>query len=345
MDSFFRCTPRQARRLILQILQAGLVPYIQSSPGMGKSSIIRSICEDMGWVMIDHRLSTSDPTDLTGLPFFVDGQAKFMPFTELFPIEGMEIPEGMNGWLIFLDEFNSAPRSVQAAAYKVILDRMVGQHRLHENVLLAAAGNLSTDKAIVNPLSTAMQSRLVHLEMRVDFEEWREDVAIKENYDSRIIAFLSQYPSKLMDFDPEHHDKTFCCPRTWEFVNKLIKGRELDEDSTILLAGTITSGVATEFVQFCKVYKDMIPLQEILQNPEGCRLPSDISLKWATITHLTEHIKEENFEAISTYVNRFTMDFQILFYRSIMIRNPDLRSHPQFGKAMGKLTQYLHSTA
>ncbi len=29
--------------------------------------------------------------------------------------------------------------------------------------------------------------------------------------------------NKLMDFDPEHEDKTFCCPRTWEFVNNIIK--------------------------------------------------------------------------------------------------------------------------
>ena len=58
-----------------------------------------------------------------------------------------------------------------------------------------------------------MQSRLIHFVMEVSFTEWLEDVAIKEGYDSRLIAFLSMYPKYLMDFRPDHQEKTFCCPR------------------------------------------------------------------------------------------------------------------------------------
>jgi hypothetical protein len=148
----------------------------------------------------------------------------------------------MDGWLLFLDEANAAPRSVQASAYKLVLDRMVGQHSLHDHVAISMAGNLATDRAIVQPLSTAMQSRVVHIELQADFEEWLEDVAFKEGYDERIIAFLSQWPGKLMDFKADHHDKTFCCPRTWEFVNRLIQGRQELDSIQSLLGGTITSG-------------------------------------------------------------------------------------------------------
>lgn len=338
----YRCTPRQIRKYACQVLEAGLVPYVQSSPGMGKSSIMRSIADEFGLVMIDHRLSTSAPEDLSGLPTFdARGMAKFAPFADLFPLKDTAVPRGKHGWMLFLDEFNAASKSVAAAAYKLILDRMVGQHSLHQNVVMTAAGNLSTDRAITNPLSTAMQSRLVHLEMEISFEEWLYDVALPQNYDSRIIAFLSQYNSKLMDFRPEHQEKTFCCPRTWEFTNRLIKGKEVSDHSAPLLAGTITSGVAVEFVQFTKVYNEMISLRDILGDPEHCRLPGDTSLKWVTIAHMMEKVDQANFGDLCTYANRFTLDFRILFYRSTLIRNPDLRQHPSFAKAMSELARYL----
>lgn len=345
----YRCTPRQVRTFVIDCLMAGLVPFVQSSPGMGKSSIMRSIAQEQNLFLIDHRLSTSAPEDLSGLPHFTeDGKARFSPFADLFPIEGTELPinketgKPYDGWMLFLDEFNSASKSVQAAAYKLILDRMVGQHKLHERVVITTAGNLSTDRAIVNPISTAMQSRVVHLEMQISFEEWLYDVALKENYDSRIIAYLSQYNSKLMDFRPDHQDKTFCCPRTWEFVNRLIQGRNVPDSMAPLLSGTITSGTAVEFIQFTKVFQHMVTVSEIVKDPEGTKIPSDNSTKWAVITHMMEKVDEKNLDALSIYANRFSVDFRILFYRSLLIRHPKLRQHKAFIGAMAELSRYLH---
>lgn len=348
MTDLYRCTPRQVRKFIIDCLSAGLVPFVQSSPGMGKSSIMRSIAEEQRLKLIDHRLSTSAPEDLSGLPRFnAQGLAEFAPFADLFPLEGAALPKDeqgreMEGWMLFLDEFNSASKSVQAASYKLILDRMTGQHKLHERCVISAAGNLSTDRAIVNTISTAMQSRVVHLEMEINFQEWLEDVALKQNYDSRIIAFLSQFPSKLMDFRPDHQEKTFCCPRTWEFVNRLIQGREVTDDMALLLSGTITSGTAVDFVQFTKVFKNMVTIKEILADPANCPVPNDASSKWAVISHMMEKVDDQNFDGLSDYANRFSTDFQILFYRSTLVRHPQLRTHRAFARAMSSLARYLN---
>ena len=64
IDSLTVCNTRQARNFIIRALQAGNVPFLTSSPGMGKSAIIRSIAEEFGMKLIDHRLSTSAPEDL-----------------------------------------------------------------------------------------------------------------------------------------------------------------------------------------------------------------------------------------------------------------------------------------
>ena len=68
---------------------------------------VKSIADEYGMELLDIRLSTCAPEDLTGLPMFENGVAKFQPF-DMFPLQSTPVPEGKNGWIIFLDEFNSA---------------------------------------------------------------------------------------------------------------------------------------------------------------------------------------------------------------------------------------------
>ncbi len=346
---------RQAAKLIEVAAFAGLVPQMNASPGVGKSSLAKQFAKKHNLLLIDVRLSTCAPEDLNGLPHFDEnGKAVFKPFN-LFPLaqdypEGKKLPinpetgNPYNGWLLFLDEFKSAPKSVIAAAYKLVLDRQVGLHDLHDRVVIMTASNLSTDRAIVNDPGTAMQSRLLHLVMEVNATEWMEDVAIAGKWDSRIISFLSQYPSHLMNFDPKHSDLTFCCPRTWEFVNKILKTYKGNlDDIQPLLAGTITSLVATEFVEYCRIFKDIVKVSEILQDPATCRIPTDLSLQWATITSMAEHLTVKNFKDFAIYADRFTMPMRVVFYRTCLVRVPEIVDTPFYGKAMDILAEYLNS--
>lgn len=342
MTTISTCTPRQAKSFIIEIIEAGLVPFVQSSPGIGKSSIFKEVASYFNLHLIDHRLSTSAPEDMSGLPRFNSkGHAEFAPFSDLFPTEDMPIPKGKDGFLIFLDEFNSASKAVQAASYKLILDRMTGQHKLHPNSVIGAAGNLMSDRAIVNPLSTAMQSRVISLEMRVDFEEWLEDIALPQKYDSRIVAYLSQYPSKLMDFRPDHENKTFCSPRTWEFMNKLIKDKQITQDKIHMYSGTITSGVAVDFLQFTKVFDSLVTIKDICNGPLTCKIPSDTSSQWATITHMLENVTTENFEHLAKYVSRFPFTFRVLFFRAIKAQQPQLTNSETFANGLIEINKYL----
>ena len=231
------------------------------------------------------------------------------------------------------------------ASYKIMLDHMVGMNTLHECVFKAAAGNLQTDRAIVNPLSTAMQSRVIHLKMEANFDDWLRDVALPQNYDSRIIAFLSMYPSKLMNFQADHEDETFCCPRTWEFMNRLTKpdGVEvpiLDEDAA-LYAGTITSGVATDFVQFSKVFKNLVTFEAVCANPHGAAIPEDVSAMWATVTRLMERVTDDSLKPVMEYISRYELQMRVLGMRSALIKNPDWTKHKAIRKPMVELAKYL----
>lgn len=349
-DNFYTVSPRKASKMIKRAMYAGLTPFVKSSPGIGKSSIAHALAKEENLAVIDHRLSTSAPEDLTGLPQFKDGFARFAPFRELFPLEDAPLPKDadgkeMNGWLLFLDEFNHASKAVQAAAYKLILDRKVGQHRLHPNVVMLCAGNKATDRAFTNNLSTATQSRLVHINMIHSFPEWLEDVALVQGYDSRIIAYLSQYPEKLMDFRPEHDGDTYCCPRTWEFVDRMYNGLPIDEEDTALIGGTITHGVATSFVAYQSIYKKLVPFDEIIQDPSYCRLPDedDLGIIWATVTNMMEKTDIKNFGKLVKYADRLDQSYRLLFYRGALTRDPEIQKTPEGRKAVVAIGKYLNA--
>ena len=318
-------SPKQATPLLLKALKAQLSPFIVGSPGIGKSDIVNAIAEANSLQVIDLRLSQMDPVDLNGLPFpSADGKRMdFIP-PAYFPLEGDDLPDGKEGWCLFLDELNSAPLSIQSAAYKLILDRKVGQQYLHKNVLIIAAGNKASDKAITNKMGTALQSRMVHLELHVDVEDWLK-WAEKNHIDYRILAYINFKSSALFVFDPNHNDVTFACPRTWAFLSKIIKDEvQLTYDLLPLMAGTISEGAAREFRAFSDIFQDLITLPEILANPAGVSVPQEPSTQYALTSMISEKITEANCDKLMVFISRLPIEFQIILLRQAIARNNKL---------------------
>lgn len=109
--------PSQASKMLASFIRAKLAPMLWGSPGIGKSGIVHEIAQQYNLKVIDLRLAQCDPTDLMGFPQIDVARQKagYLPM-DTFPIKGEVIPEGYGGWLLFLDEANSAPKAVQAAA-------------------------------------------------------------------------------------------------------------------------------------------------------------------------------------------------------------------------------------
>lgn len=335
-------TPNHARELLIDCLKARLVPMLTGSPGVGKSDIIHQIGKEFTLKVIDLRLSQCDPTDLLGLPS-VDrelGKASYTPM-DTFPLEGDPIPKGYEGWLLFLDEFNHAPPAVQKAGYKLALDRMVGLSKLHERCVVMGAGNKATDGALVEKLSTAMQSRLVHLEMEVSVNDWLE-WARANGIDGRITSFINWKPEKLHQFRPDHNDRTFACPRTWAFTSRLIQHWDSIPDSKRpLIAGTISEGMAIQFTEYCKVFMDLATVEQIAKDPEGIKVPTEPSMCWATSGHIGSYFKENIAEPLMTYIRRLPKEFQVVTMREIVSRSKEMLQIPPVRKWVAENAQEL----
>lgn len=317
--------PEQAVELITTYIKAGIVPIMKGSPGIGKSAIVHQIAKDYNLKLIDLRLAQCDPVDLMGFPAKDEatGKGYYLPM-ETFPLDTDPVPQGFAGWLLFMDEMTSAPQGVQAAAYKVFLDRMIGLKKLHPKCALVGAGNLETDNAIVETMSTALQSRLAHLELKVDTDAWC-DWAASQGFDHRITAYLAFRPDQLFTFKPDHTDSTYGCPRTWEFANRLCKGVPATDPLLIeKLSGVLSEGLAREFVAFCQLEDKLPKISAIVANPKLTAVPDEPSICWALTGALAEALSTHNCDQLMEFISRLPIEFQVVTLRQGIRRTPAL---------------------
>ncbi len=304
--------------MLSKCMEVDLVPFIKGPPAIGKSDIVKQIANEYNLLLVDFRLSQADTTDLNGLPGYTEDQMKatFKPM-DTFPITTDPLPvradgKPYDGWLLFLDELNSANLSVQAAAFKLILDRQVGKHDLHSHVRIIAAGNREIDKAITNRMSTPMQSRLAHFELEINQKAWLK-WAGNFGIDYRIMSFIGFKPEILYNFKPDHNKETYASPRTWEFCSRLVKGEKtIGTDMIPLMAAVVDEVAAREFYTYAKIFKTLITVPQIIANPKKIEVPAEPGTLYALTGTLGYHMEGTNAEKLMEFIERIPIEFQIL---------------------------------
>lgn len=314
----------QAQHAIEAIIKAKKVPLLKGPPGTGKSWINKAIAKKFNLKMIDIRLAQYEPPDCNGFPSidFETGKSAYFPM-DTFPLEGDKIPDGYDGWYIFFDELTSANQDMQACAYKIILDRMIGQHHLHKHCVLAAAGNNSEDAAVVHDMSSALVSRFIHLNVRSDFKEFRK-VAVELDLDQRIRSYLEFKPNSLNNFDPDKLglESTYACERTWHFLSDIMKNTPPEDPLALCIyAGTVGEGVAREFIGFCKVYHSLPKISDIIRDPMNIAIPTEPGTLYALTGSLAENATKDNIGDLMKYIKRMPLDFQVVSLRQIIFQD------------------------
>jgi hypothetical protein len=239
-------TPAQALQRVKTAFRTKRPIFLWGPPGIGKSDIVAQISDQLEGAMIDIRMSLMEPTDLRGIPFYNKdtGLMEWAPPVDL-PTE--EFASQYPIVVLFLDEMNAAPPSVQAAGYQLILNRRVGTYKLPDNVVIIAAGNRESDKGTTYRMPTPLANRFIHLEMKVDFDSWF-DWAVQNNIHEDVVGFISSSKQSLFDFEPRSPSRSFATPRTWDFVSQLLQDEDDHDILTDLVAGTVGEGLAIKFM-------------------------------------------------------------------------------------------------
>ena len=248
-------------KTIGSLMEQNVAVFLWGAPGIGKSSIVKQVAQKKNIGFIDLRLALMDPTDLKGIPFYDKEahQALWAP-PSFLPSEGRGI--------LFLDELNSAPPSVQASAYQLILDRRVGEYELPDGWAIVAAGNREGDKGVTYKMASPLANRFVHFEMDISVQDWC-DWAYKNDIDKSIIAYISFKNEHLFTFEAKNMEKSFATPRSWEYADKIIKSGIDDEVLLETLSGALSKEVAVGYLSFKKVQSKLPDIDTILKTANG----------------------------------------------------------------------------
>ena len=251
---------KNLKRSLSRLVSKKVPAFLWGAPGIGKSSIVKQIAREADVAFIDLRLALMDPTDLKGIPFYdKESHTALWAPPAFLPKEG----EG----ILFLDELNAAPPSVQSSAYQLILDRRVGEYVLPDGWAIVAAGNREGDRGVTYRMPAPLANRFVHFELDVSVEEWK-DWAYRSALDERIIAYISYKNEHLFTFDAKSDVKSFATPRSWEYVANILS---CDMPAELLLdtiSGTVGKDVAVSFLSFIRVVDRLPSIEDILEAKE-----------------------------------------------------------------------------
>jgi len=274
----------------------------------------------------DIRLSQFDPSDLRGLPS-INGKEtvdwKIPTWVKLFSLPNI-------AGMIFFDELNLAPPSIQASAYQIIHDRCISDTPISDKVVVIGAGNRTEDRGNVYELAKPLQNRFLHVELEIpSVDDWSKWAFENQDIDDRVVVFLQNRPAFLYKVSERAGDEAFPTPRSCEWWGKLIKDTEDLEEIERRTALAVGTEVASEFVAFLKLKKS-INFQEILENPEKIKeIPDEeVHLKYALISLILDWYGKQRKDTktlkkvLEMASNLQPKEFSILLLRGIRAKNP-----------------------
>ena len=180
-----------------------ICPFILGEPGIGKSSVVRDMCEEKGWYFFELLCNQlGDRADLTGCRSVkttenVNGKDEEIWKQIFFPHQSIQdaITCAKNNpdetVVLFLDEINRTSSDITSAILSFTTARKIGTYVFPDNIRFIVAGN---DKGNVTALDTASISRFSKYKLKPSAKTYMD---IEENLNPYIKQVLTTNPSYI----------------------------------------------------------------------------------------------------------------------------------------------------
>ncbi|MEL7463379.1 MAG: MoxR family ATPase [Pseudomonadota bacterium] len=276
---------------------------LHGRPGVGKTEVVRTLAEEIGGELHDIRLTTIEPQDLRGLPYYDHEAGKTVWYR---PEDLPDDPTRPS--VLFLDELTAASPYLQPTVYGLLQERRVGRHRLPDSVFIVAAGNMAEDGAVAYEMGTALSDRLIHLAVRAAARDWLEAYAVDRGLHPAVTAFIRSRPD-LLDTTEEtlnRGEMIACTPRSWERVSRIMETVGERRMRETMIAGTIGAAAAAEFGRVANEIASLVTVEEMLAADRARRkalYPTSVNglvgLIYALVAQADTETMEKTIEAMA----------------------------------------------
>lgn len=314
-------------RRIIRTAGADLTMYIQSEPGVGKTSLLAALEEDMGDAY-DYIYLDGPTLDLGDLFYRVPQDGKLVQCTSQIFKLGNGKPK-----VILIDELGKCVPMMRTMFTRLMLERTVGDEPLPAGSIVFATSNNASD-GVGDSLRGHEGNRVCVFNLKkADAQTWSVWAA-RNGVSPVTLAFAVLTPRAFASykdegqannpliFNPRTNNVSFLSLRSLYKADKaFVQNRAvLGPDVTFAgLVGTIGRAGAEALAAFIALEKDLVPVAKILADPNGAPVPEKMSALYLTIFNSLEEIStQDELSAMMTYINRAgSSELQSVFFTQV----------------------------
>lgn len=283
-----RVTINQLRRYIPLFAQ-DLTPIILSEPGVGKTSLLTALQEDMGndeWDYIYVDCPSKDYGDIgANIPVHSTKSLEYYA-ASLFKLDSPKKK------VILLDEFLKTGKGMRVIFTRLILERMVGDRALPEGSLVIATSNNASDG--VGDFAQAHEgNRVVFFELaKSRAPEWVPWAT--RNGASEIVCSFAMMNESIFDsyldegkaanpfiFNPKTNNRSFISPRSLFKADKaFVQNRDKLDDSFLrsALIGTLGKAGGELLASYVSMAAEVVDPKQVFADPDAVQIPSKLAV-------------------------------------------------------------------
>lgn len=244
--------------------------------GVGKSAVVRRYADKIAPMQDnfrDFRLVLESQESIAGcfIPTEIDGT---LTMKRAAP-DVWDAPCTVD-WegVILLDELSSAPPSIQAIAYQLLLDRVIGGRKLSDKAVLICCGNKFDNGGLTFELLKPVANRLIQVEVESTGEEalkdWCENFAYEAEVHGAVIGYLHE-KSHMLNQNKEAVDATcpaFASQRSWETASLVLHDMDSGKTSSkmgwVTIAGCVGEAAAKDLKAYYNIGHELPSVKSIL---------------------------------------------------------------------------------
>lgn len=336
---------------LIKTIGEELTPIIVSEPGVGKSSILKMLEQEMGTDEYDFIYVDCPVKDMMDIAASIPNhQSKSLEYyvSSLFKLGNGKAK------VIMLDEFMKAPKLSQVIFTRMMLERTVGDEPLpvsksgKKSIVFGTSNNASD--GVGDTMMAHAANRVCLVQMRKpNAEEWNA-WASANGVARPIRAWAAMNPKAFRSYlDPDSSDneyifkpsstaKSFVSPRSLAKASAIVSNKDVLTENALAtaLAGTIGESAARSMAAFIALEGKLISFKDVIADPTKVKVPEDVSAQVMMMFEAVDYIESQtDLSSYMEFVERIkSAEVQSIFFTMMM------RSKPRVARYNAKITEW-----